>query len=162
MATTLARPPLQGIGLPPPVRDAGDESGGGGSGWVRLLTAPNDIEAHLLAGRLVEAAVEVQVVKDRSAPGAWLFGGSNPWAPVTILVRRLQLTDARMVLAEISFEAPSAHVAHAGIGRWRTPVVWWALALGLGTLMTGVALARTAVSPERCDLPLLCGDGPIR
>ena len=159
MATTLARPPLQGIGSPPPVRHAGDEDGGGGSGWVRLLTAPNDIEAHLLAGRLVEAAVEVRVVKDRSAPGAWLLGGSNPWAPVTIMVQRLQLIDARMVLAEISFEAPAAEVAHMGRRGWQTPVVWWALALGLGTLLTGVALSRTAVSPQRCDLPLLCADG---
>ena len=159
MATTLVRPPAGGVGSLPPVEASGDR-GGGDSGWVRLLTAANDIEAHLVGGRLSEAGVEVRTEKDRSAPGAWLYGGSNPWAPVTIMVRRVQLTDARIVMAEISFHGPPAQQAdaEAGMKGWRRPVVWWSLALGLGILLTGVALGRTATAIDRCDLPLLCGD----
>ncbi len=160
MASVVATPPRDGIGSLPPAADRGGGDGGGGSGWVQLLKAANDIEAHLLVGRLNEAGVEVSVLKDRTAPGAWLYGGSNPWAPVIVMVRRLQLTDARMVLAEISFEGPVAdeRFGRAPMHSWRTPLVWWTLALGLGLLMTGVALGRTAVVMERCDLPLLCGD----
>lgn len=158
MATTLVRPPVGGIGSLPPAEASGNP--GGGSGWVRLLTAANDIEAHLVGGRLSEAGVEVRTEKDRSAPGAWLYGGSNPWAPVTVMVRRLQLTEARIVMAEISFDGPSAEHGsiQAGMRGWRRPVVWWSVALGLGLLLTGVALGRTATAIDRCELPLLCGD----
>lgn len=156
MSIAVARSPRMSSGSLPP--DPADDGGGGGSPWVTLLTAANDIEAHLLAGRLGEAGVEVEVVKDRSAPGAWLYGGSNPWAPVLVLVRRLQLDDARIVLAEISFCAPDATGPQGSMHRrdWRTPVMWWALALGLGLLMTGVALGRTEAALHRCDLPLVC------
>ena len=159
MATTLVRPPVGGRESPPPARGGGDGEGGGDSGWVRLLTAANDIEAHLVAGRLSEAGVEARLVKDRSAPGAWLYGGANPWAPATVLVRRVQLNDARLVMAEVSFEGP-AHTADGGVSSsgWRRPLVFWSFALGLGILLTGVALARAADSVDRCDLPLLCAD----
>lgn len=157
MSVTLTRPPLDGFGSPPPVTGSDDGGGGGGSGWTELVRAKDDIEAHLLAGRLGAADIEVQVVKDRSAPGAWLYGGANPWAPVVLMVRRRQLVDARVVLAEISYEAPEYSATEQRTD-WRTPVVWWALALGLGVLMTGVALSRTPVVLERCDLPLVCGD----
>ena len=157
MSIALGHPSDVGSGSLPPVLQ--DERGGD-SGWVQLVTAANDIEAHLLAGRLDEAGVTTQVLKDRSAPGAWLYGGSNPWAPVAVLVRRLQLDDARLVLAEISFEAPAAsrHTVLLTRGGWRTPLLWWSLALGLGVLLTGAALARTAEALQRCDLPLICGD----
>ena len=98
--------PHAGDGDGPPRRDDGGR-GGGGSGWVELVRATDDIDAHLLTGRLLEAGIESLAVKDRRAPGAWLSGGSNPWAPVSILVRRVQLDDARLVLAEISYDAPS-------------------------------------------------------
>ncbi len=158
MSATLTQQPIAGRGGPPPEPRSGDA--GGGSGWVELVTAPNDIEAHLVAGRVAAAGVEVRVVKDRSAPGAWLYGGANPWAPATILVRKIQLTDARIALAEASFEAPAVQprVPAMAARDWKTPVVWWSLALGLGVLMTGVALSRTAVALDRCDLPLVCTD----
>lgn len=159
MSTTVMRPPIGDIGAPPLDPISGNGGGGGGSGWVRLLTAANDIEAHLLAGRLSGSGVEVRVLKDRSAPGAWLYGGSNPWAPVTIMVHQLQLVDARMVLAEISFEGPSAEgeATAPATGGWKRSLVWWSLALGLGMLFTSLALARTASAVDTCDLPLLCG-----
>lgn len=149
---------LKDGGSPPPIeQDHG--GGGGGSGWVRLLRAPNDIEAHLLVGRLGEAGVEARLLRDKGAPGTWLYGGSNPWAPVTVMVRVRQLDDARLVLAEVSFEGPD-HVPAAPEKRdWRIPVVWWVTAIALGTLLTGTALAQVADAiRSRCDLPVLCSD----
>ena len=93
-----------GVDRPPP--PVSQERGGGDQSWVELLKASDDIEAHLLGGRLLEAGIEARNVKDRSGP-AWMYGGSNPWAPVTILVRRAELEAARLVLAEISWSAPA-------------------------------------------------------
>lgn len=127
------------LDLPPP--PSLTKGGGGGSGWVELARARDDIDAHLLEGRLNEGGIETRAIKDRGAPGAWLYGGSNPWAPVTILVRRWQLEDARLVLAEISFTAPDTGVA----GRSPSPglaLKWWLLALGLGALLILAALAQ--------------------
>lgn len=159
MSATLTQPRITSSGGSPPEAGYGGD-GGGGSGWVELVTASNDIEAHLVAGRVSAAGVEVRVVKDRSAPGAWLYGGANPWAPVTILVRKIHLTDARIALAEAAFEGPPADATVRTVaGRdWLTPVVWWSLALGLGALLTGVALSRTATALDRCELPLVCTD----
>lgn len=143
---------MQGIldAPPPPVRS---RRGGGGGGWTELTRAANDIDAHLLVGRLTEAGIESTTMKDRSAPGAWLYGGSNPWAPVVIMVRRVQLEDARIVMAEIAFELPARErrvekEAH----KWRRPLVWWAAALALGAMLTGISLMRTAEALERCGL----------
>jgi Putative prokaryotic signal transducing protein len=141
---TLDRPP-------PPTRL---RRGGGGSGWIELTRAANDIDAHLLVGRLTEAGIESTTMKDRSAPGAWLYGGSNPWAPVVIMVRRLQLEDARIVMAEIAFELP-AREPHGEVKEahpWRRLLVWWAAALALGALLTGISLMRTAEAFQRCGL----------
>ena len=150
--------PVTGGGSPPPV-DSDHGGGGGGSGWVRLLRAPNDIEAHLLVGRLGEAGVEARLLHDKGAPGTWLYGGSNPWAPVTVIVRLRQLEDARLVLAEVSFAAPDHVPAPPQKRDWRIPVVWWVAALALGTLLTGTALAQVADAiRSRCDLPVLCTD----
>ena len=141
-------------GPPPGIEDAG----GGGARWVELITAHNDIEAHLLTGRLEEAAVETRTVKDRSAPGAWLYGGSNPWAPVVVLVRAMQLVDARLVLAEISWAQPPLDPEAASTAP--TPkthaVVWWVAALALGLVFTSIALARTAQGSLSCDIPVVC------
>jgi Putative prokaryotic signal transducing protein len=142
---------------PPPVSTAVE---GGGNGWVELTWARNDIEAHLLTGRLKESGIETRRVKDRSAPGAWLYGGSNPWAPVAVLVRELQLEDARIVMAEISWAGPAAPA------RSRDPesgpsraVAWWVAALVLGVIFTAIGLARTAELFESCGLPVVCQEG---
>ena len=131
--------------LPPPVSTF---KGGGGSGWVALIRANGDIDAHLLAGRLLEAGVESRTVKDRSSPGAWMLAGSNPWAPVIILVRRFQLEDARLVLAEISFDLPDAAEppARSPGHRWSGPLLWWAVAIALGAIFTITGLLQTASS----------------
>ena len=112
------------------------------------MRANGDIDAHLLVGRLLEAGVESRTVKDRSSPGAWMLAGSNPWAPVIILVRQFQLDDARLVLAEISFDLPDA-VDRPPLARkrpWSGPLLWWAVAITLGAIFTGIALLQTASS----------------
>jgi hypothetical protein len=121
-----------------------------------LFKAENYIDAHLLAGRLTDAGVETATVVDRVTPGAWLFGGSNPWAPVTVFVRRFQLEDARVVLAEISLgldlPEPSPRTHRRGYG-----VLWWVLALALGTLFTWMSLEHSADVMERCRATGGCG-----
>jgi hypothetical protein len=128
--------------LPPPPAQL-RTGGGGGGDWIELTRARDDIDAHLLCGRLDEAGVAARTVKDRHAPGAWLYGGSNPWAPVLVLVRRLQLDDARLVLARISLEAPAAtlrdRTALDHTGRLR-----WVAALALGFVLTATTLAQVA------------------
>ena len=134
--------------------------GGGGAGWVELLIAGNDIEAHLLIGRLAEAGVETRTVKDRSGPGAWLHGGSDPWAPVTILVKRVQLEDARLVLAEISWSQPTVDPDDPTASRASAKpraLAWWAAAIALGIAFTSIALARTSGVLNGCEIPLICG-----
>ena len=147
------------IDLPPPGVYDLERGGSGGSGWVVLIKARHDIDAHLLAGRLTEAGIESRSMKDVSAPGAWMFGGSNPWAPVSVLVKKLDLDEARVVLAEISFEGPSAdrlaardHERHPAF-----PVLWWITALLLGAALSVLALSQaTRWGTSACQLPALC------
>jgi len=127
--------------------------GDGGSDWVQLMTARGDIDAHLLEGRLREAGIEVRAIKDHSGP-VWLYGGSDPWGPVAIWVRRAQYEDSRIVLAELAFDAPPA-VKDAGPLGW-SPKVWWAAAIGLGLLLTAIGWARSAEYIDRCGLSISC------
>jgi hypothetical protein len=143
-------------GSPPPTAHEGPPDGGGGGGgsdWVKLVSAANDIDAHLLAGRLVEAGIEIHTIKDRSGPGAWLIAGSNPWAPVHIMVRRLSLDDARLVLAELAWASPSASPDERPTTR--PSALWWATAIALGLMLTGVILAQLveATSSEPASRP---------
>ena len=141
-----------GIDLPPPAIE--QERGGGDTGWVQLFVARDDIEAHLLLRRLELTGIETQVMKDHSAPGAWFYGGSNPNAPVAILVRRYQLVDARVVLAEIAFDGPASQGGRLPTAErnWRFSLTWWAIALALGAAFTAIGLARTAELFQRCGL----------
>ncbi|HEX2235830.1 MAG TPA: DUF2007 domain-containing protein [Actinomycetota bacterium] len=136
----------------PPAPPARAGTGGGGSEWVELTRAQGDIEAHLLTGRLNDAGVETRAMVDRGAPGAWLHGGSNPWATVTILVRRRQLDDARIVLAEISlaWDRDARADPPAGSARPR-----WLAAAALGVLVVLSLLVQGATAapcsgPPRC------------
>lgn len=144
MPSTVISSPRKTAGLPPPTfherPPEGGDGGGGGSDWVKLVSAANDIDAHLLAGRLVEAGIEIHTIKDRSSPGAWLIGGSDPWAPVHIMVRRMSLDDARLVLAELAWASPAVHTEPGETTR--PSVLWWATAITLGLLLTGVILAQ--------------------
>lgn len=137
--------------------------GGGGAWWVELVRTGNDIEAHLLSGRLDEAGIDCRRLKDRGAPGAWLYGGSNPWAPVAVLVQRYRLEDARLVLAEISWSQPAVDPTSVGGSPDSRPpaLLWWAAAIALGLAFTSVALVRTADSLDSCDLPLVCASPEV-
>jgi hypothetical protein len=143
MTTRVACPPL-----PPAL--AGSE-GGGGWWWIQLTTAANDIDAHLLTGRLNQAGIETRAIKDRRAPGSWAYGGSNPWAPVGVMVRAVQLEDARLVLAEISLTGPDAvHRAERPMGLG--PAFFWgAVAVILGVVLTLIALMQVASLASACD-----------
>ncbi|HEU4480883.1 MAG TPA: hypothetical protein VFS18_03280, partial [Actinomycetota bacterium] len=151
------RPHRVGFGRPePPETHVSDP--GGGSGWVTLTRASNDIEAHLITGRLLEAGVGSSTVKDRTSPGAWLYVGSNPSDPVTILVRRLQLQEARLVLLELAYHGPDAVPAPTEVPRWRATVVWWAAAIGLGLLFTGLGLVQAANDIAECARSGACAE----
>lgn len=142
---------------PPPIDSVRDPHGGGGGDWVTLFRARNDIDAALLVGRLEEAGVESRSIKDRDAPGAWLFGGSNPWAPVLVYVRRFQLTDARFVLAQVSFYSGEVRQPeHRPPDRDRVPLIWWATAVSLGVLLSALAVHQVADHKAFCQIPTLC------
>jgi Putative prokaryotic signal transducing protein len=141
---------LVGIDRPPCVPSA-EQGSGGGSGWVELTRAKDDIDAHLLVGRLHGAGIETRSVKDRRAPGAWAYGGSNPWAPVTVMVRKLELDDARLVLAEIAFGAPDAPSPHHVAFDARMAVTWWVVAIALGVVLTLISLLQTASLASSCS-----------
>jgi hypothetical protein len=143
------------LGLPPPTTTSG---GGGGSRWVPLCNAAGDIEAHLLVGRLEQANIETRCVRDRAAPGAWLYGGMNPWASVTVYVRSHQLDDARLTLAEVAFTGPDA-VRSTAIRSRDLSLKWWATAILLGLVLSGLALAQLAGSGGACQVPVLCEPG---
>jgi Putative prokaryotic signal transducing protein len=148
------------VGVPaPPIPIEGS---GGGWGWVELIRARNDIDAHLLAGRLAYAGIETRWVKDRFAPGAWAYGGSNPWAPVAIMVRRIQFEDARIVLAEISLEAPAKKPGPGNAVPPRLSRLWWLTALGLGALLSIIVLLQVAESLPVCRALPFCSAAEAR
>lgn len=133
---TLTEPPI----APP---DIVEHDGGGDRGWVELTTARNDIDAHLLTGRLAQLGIETRRVRDRSNQ-AWLYGGANPWGPVTVLVPRYQFEDARIALAELSFAAPAVEPPVARSTSRRQVVVFWSIAIILGTALSVIGLMRSA------------------
>lgn len=145
MSSRLDLPPLDRPPVdvpPPPMKERG-----GDSRWIELTKARNDIDAHLLVGRLQEGGIETRTLKDRSALGAWIYAGSNPWAPVAVLVRRFQLDEARLILIEISLDSPSAYGdggsrrPSSGL-RGAPPLLWWVTALVLGVLLSVLAMAQ--------------------
>ena len=72
--------------------------------WVVLLVAADDIDAQLVAGRLAEEDIPTFLDKDRTGYGDYLLGGSNPHAPVTVLVPEEHLAEA---LELVSGDEPS-------------------------------------------------------
>lgn len=138
----------------PPASGSIPSEGGGGDGWICVYRAAGDIEAHLLSGRLEAAGIETSSVKDGRG-AVWLHGGSDPFAPVDVMVKKVQFEDARMVLAEIAYDLPYEPERTERSG-WKTFLVWWGAALVLGLAFTSIALARTADQLERCGLSWRC------
>ncbi|HWL64338.1 MAG TPA: hypothetical protein VNP73_00030 [Actinomycetota bacterium] len=108
-----------------------------------MCRASGEIEAHLLSGRLGACGIETHHVADRAAGEAWLHNGASPWIPIAVWVRRHQLDDARIVLAEIAFDQP-AHESRSTVSRWRAPMTWWTAAIALGLIFTGIGFHRMA------------------
>lgn len=111
--------------------------------WERLTTANDDIDAQLLVGLLDEAGIETRLVKDRSGYGDYLFGGSNPHAPVSIHVRASQLADARAAVADVaSTSEPGAAEEVTSRSNWPT-----AIAVGIvGLIVLAFLLQQRALS----------------
>lgn len=148
--TRLAPPGSQRLGIGNPDPPLADDPGGGDDfGWVTLTRASNDIEAHLITGRLDDSGIESTLTKE---PSFWAAAGHDPWAPVTVLVRKIQFEDARIVLAEVAMESPSAEpsLGTPRRGRSRGPVIWWAAAIGLGLLFTALSYVGAQEAAERC------------
>jgi hypothetical protein len=82
----------------------------------------------------------------------------NPWAPVTVYVRSHQLDDARLNLAEVAFTGPDA-VRSTAIKSRDLSLKWWATAILLGLVLSGLALAQLAGAGGACQLPVLCEPG---
>lgn len=85
----------EGIGGPPATDQGG---GGGGSEWVLLVVAPDEVTAHLLRGRLEEESIEVALDAFNSSPVAWMKPFGDPMAPVKVLVRRRDFSEASLLL----------------------------------------------------------------
>lgn len=142
-----------GSGSPGPPSWSEDE-GGGGSGWVVLTEVANDIEAHLIGGRLESGGIEHAAVRP---PATWVAAGHDPWAPVVIMVRRIQVEDAQLVLAEIAFDAPCAVPLPPGSrSSWKGPVLWWAAALGLGLFFSALSYTGAKETADRCRQNASC------
>jgi hypothetical protein len=152
MSSVRLEPPSS----PPTVDD--ESNGGGGRDWVELFRAANDIDAALLIGMLADRGIETHTIKDRSQANSWLYGGSNPWAPVLVYVRRIHLIDARIVLAEISLATADGPARSNERARRRVPRMWWATALALGLALSTLALLQISEQERFCQLPVLCGD----
>ena len=134
---------------------------GSDDGWVTLASARGDIDANLMAGRLNVAGVETDIVRE-FGNSAWLYGGSNPWAPVTIRVKGPQLEDARTVLDEISSDPPAAEPEtnlHPASRRRSLPLAWLAVAVVLGVLLIALTFVgmTSGQTDKRCEIPIICG-----
>ena len=81
---------------------------GGPSDWVKVAVAGNEYEAHLMAGRLEEEGIKVVLDPYATGVAAYLQAGSDPNAPVRILVPWDREDDAVEVLAVIDAESSVA------------------------------------------------------
>jgi len=148
-----------GTDLPAPPLEERLGDAGGGSGWVELVTAKDDIDAHLVSGLLTNAGIESIHLHDVRAQ-TWLYGGADPNSPVRVMVRRLQLEDARLVLAEQAFEAPD-YRAPEGEGRPRAASrhgpLWIGTAVAVGAILGALIMLQLVRPVIPCQLPVLCG-----
>ncbi|MQA99057.1 MAG: hypothetical protein GEU78_01980 [Actinobacteria bacterium] len=144
--------------LPSPPIETRKDGSGGGSGWVELVTAKDDIDAHLVSGLLTSAGIDSMHVHDVRSP-VWLYGGADPYSPVRVMVQRLYVDDARIVLAEQALEAPAY--------RPRSPdpmpspasrsALWLTTAITVGAILGGLILLQLTRPMIPCQLPVLCG-----
>ena len=57
-------------------------------GWISIATAANEYQAHLIRGALEDEGIKVVLEPFATGAGAYLHAGSDPTAPVRMLVPR--------------------------------------------------------------------------
>ena len=67
-------------------------------GWSRVAVAANEYQAHLIRGALEDEGIKVVLDPFASGAGAYLHAGSDPTAPVRILVPSEQYEAASDVI----------------------------------------------------------------
>ena len=131
------------------------DGSGGGSEWVELVRAKDDIDAHLVSGLLTEAGIESRHVRDNRAP-VWLGTGALEGS-LRVMVRKIDFEDARLLLAETALEAPSYERDERP--RREPPggrTFWWVIAIAVGILIA-ILITLQALDPTiACQLPALC------
>jgi hypothetical protein len=110
---------LSGAAPPPDPHDPNDHGGGD---WTLLTVAANQVIAYLIRGRLAEEGIDVVLDSSNGSPGAWLHPFGNPGSPVRVFVRRVQLTEASLLLHEVE-QAPEPSDTPGAIGT-RRPASW--------------------------------------
>jgi hypothetical protein len=73
-------------------------------GWISIATAANEYQAHLIRGALEDEEIKVVLEPFASGAGAYLHAGSDPTAPVRILVPRDREDEANGVLVALDAE----------------------------------------------------------
>jgi hypothetical protein len=120
-------------------------------GWVKVAVATDDIEAHLIAGRLEGAGIDVLMEPDRTGLGDYLMGGHNPRAPVWIFVPEIAAEEAALTLegdANLQDDGPvtvaerSDPPLAAPSGR---PVTWWIAVAIIAVILLGFFLGDSAL-----------------
>ncbi|MGI8426556.1 MAG: hypothetical protein ACR2FO_05225 [Actinomycetota bacterium] len=104
---------------PPQPNDTGE---GGGSDWVLLTTAANQVIALLIEGRLGEDGISCLLDGFNPSPGAWLKPFGDPLAPVKVYVHRHDLGSASLLLHEVGHAAPDS----SDSGPRSVKTLWWA------------------------------------
>jgi hypothetical protein len=151
-----------GTDLPSPPLEQRKGDPGGGSEWVELVIARDDIDAHLVSGLLTNAGIESMHVHDVRAP-VWLYGGADPNSPVRVMVRRPYLEDARIVLAEQALEGPAYRPKSSDPtpSPARRSALWLTTAITLGAILGALIFVQLARPIIACQLPVLC-EAPAR
>ena len=98
-------------------------------GWVLVFSARDDVEAHLVAGRLRDAGIEPLLRRSTSGIADYLLAGANPRAPVDILVADEDEARARGELAglDIHYDVPDQE-GEPALSLLRLPAMRWAMA----------------------------------
>ena len=73
-------------------------------GWISVATAANEYQAHLIRGALEDEGIKVVLEAFATGAGAYLHAGSDPTAPVRMLVPRDQEDEAKGVLVALDAE----------------------------------------------------------
>ena len=109
--------------------------------------------AYLIRGRLAEEGIDVVLDSSNASPGAWLHPFGDPASPVRVFVRRVQLTEASLLLHEVEQvpEPGSGRAASRSIGR---PSSWIGfrvlVALAAMIVLSGLLLFGPCVSHWFC------------